>query len=262
MDKYFRKFPRVRGGSSLWTEPNAGSTLLNNETFGIVTPPSGLSSFWLKVSGVWKQCITYIKVGGVWKTASPNIKVLGTWRPVLAPVYVPVTFGGTQSNISYNPSDPSGRIYYPTTPSNSVPSEIKTDLSIPSGQDGGVNQTYLDALVTKTYFMTLSTVNTLSSPYSQDVNSGYSFGMGEDDQYYYGFNGSYTGTGYFWTENDIIQLRRTGSDIVAEIYRASSWIILNTWSGASTGQLWYYVCSLNAAPYSVTMLNPNIYNLS
>lgn len=185
-----------------------------------------------------------------------------SWYSVDIPVYIPVTFGGTQSNISYNPVDPAGRIYFPTTASNSVPSEIKTDLSIPSGQNGGVNQTYLDALVTKTYFMTLSTVNTLSSPYSQDTGNGYSFGMAEDDQYYYGFNGSYTGTGFFWNENDIYQLRRTGSDIVCEIFRGGSWIVLQTWSGAYTGQLWYYVCALNTAPYSVTMLNPNIYNLT
>jgi len=39
------------------------------------------SSYWLKESGVWKECTTYIKVLGAWEEASPNIKIAGVWRP-------------------------------------------------------------------------------------------------------------------------------------------------------------------------------------
>lgn len=42
--------------------------------------PTTGNAFWLKVSGVWKKCVTWIKVSGVWKIATPRIKVGGTWR--------------------------------------------------------------------------------------------------------------------------------------------------------------------------------------
>lgn len=76
MDKYFRSFPKVRGGSALFSDNTQASFLLNTETFG---SSSLLSKFWLKVSGVWKECVTWLKVSGVWKVTSPKIKVSGTW---------------------------------------------------------------------------------------------------------------------------------------------------------------------------------------
>jgi len=76
MDKYFRSFPKIRGGSALFSDGTPGSLFLNAETFG---SSSALSKFWLKVSGIWKECVTWLKVSGIWKVASPKIKVSGTW---------------------------------------------------------------------------------------------------------------------------------------------------------------------------------------
>lgn len=40
----------------------------------------GNNSFWIKVSGVWKQAITWVKVSGVWKIATPFYKIGGNWK--------------------------------------------------------------------------------------------------------------------------------------------------------------------------------------
>jgi len=42
--------------------------------------PAPSNTFWIKISGTWKQATTWIKVSGVWKTATPNIKVSGVWE--------------------------------------------------------------------------------------------------------------------------------------------------------------------------------------
>ena len=72
MDRY----SRLRGGSSIWSEKNLASDIINKDFFGDTT----INSFWIKVSGVWKKCTTWIKVSGVWKQATPNIKITDNWN--------------------------------------------------------------------------------------------------------------------------------------------------------------------------------------
>lgn len=39
------------------------------------------NTFWIKVSGVWKQATTYVKVSGIWKVVTkPYLKVGGIWK--------------------------------------------------------------------------------------------------------------------------------------------------------------------------------------
>lgn len=75
MDKYFRDFPRFKGGDSVWVTPGPAKTVLHNEFFGV--DPS--SSFWVKVAGVWKQATTFIKVSGSWKSAVPYFRDASNW---------------------------------------------------------------------------------------------------------------------------------------------------------------------------------------
>jgi hypothetical protein len=42
--------------------------------------PSTSSIFHIKVSGTWKQAITWIKVSGVWKQATPFVKIGGGFK--------------------------------------------------------------------------------------------------------------------------------------------------------------------------------------
>ena len=65
MDRY----TRYNGGSAMWSIGSCASTIINNEFFG--TTPT--KAFHIKVSGVWKQCNTYIKILGAWVTATPMI---------------------------------------------------------------------------------------------------------------------------------------------------------------------------------------------
>jgi hypothetical protein len=66
---------RIRGGSTLWSDGLPAGTIMNNDFFGTQG-----NSFWVKISGVWKQCIGYIKISGVWKAFSPKVKVSGVWK--------------------------------------------------------------------------------------------------------------------------------------------------------------------------------------
>ena len=69
MDRY----SRFRGGGTIWSNGSVASNIVNTEFWG------NRNSFWIKVSGVWKKCITWIKVAGVWKQATPKIKITGNW---------------------------------------------------------------------------------------------------------------------------------------------------------------------------------------
>jgi len=51
-------------------------TLLSNQG----PPPTPTKTFWVKISGVWKQAVAYIKIAGLWKTATPYVKVAGVWK--------------------------------------------------------------------------------------------------------------------------------------------------------------------------------------
>mgnify|MGYP003436078140 CR=1 FL=1 len=62
MDKY----TRFRGGNPIWIENSNASVIVKKEVWG------SENSFWIKVSGVWKKCISYIKVSGVWKICVPR----------------------------------------------------------------------------------------------------------------------------------------------------------------------------------------------
>ena len=62
MDKY----TIIRGGNPIWIENSNASVIVNKEFWG------SENSFWIKVSGVWKKCISYIKVSGVWKICVPR----------------------------------------------------------------------------------------------------------------------------------------------------------------------------------------------
>ena len=42
--------------------------------------PSTSSKFHIKVSGTWKEAITWIKVSGVWKQATPFVKIGGGFK--------------------------------------------------------------------------------------------------------------------------------------------------------------------------------------
>lgn len=46
----------------------------------VVGPAVAENTFWLKVSGLWKQAVMWIKVSGEWKQTSPKIKVNGSWK--------------------------------------------------------------------------------------------------------------------------------------------------------------------------------------
>ena len=35
---------------------------------------SWINKVWIKVNGIWKECITWVKINGVWKKATPKIK--------------------------------------------------------------------------------------------------------------------------------------------------------------------------------------------
>ena len=50
-------------------------TLLSNQS----VPPSP-KTFWVKISGVWKQAVAYVKIAGIWKTTTPYVKVAGVWK--------------------------------------------------------------------------------------------------------------------------------------------------------------------------------------
>lgn len=69
MDRY----TRFRGGDQIWSNKTPASNIVNKEFWG------ASNYFWIKVSGVWKRCITWIKVSGIWKQAIPNIKITGNW---------------------------------------------------------------------------------------------------------------------------------------------------------------------------------------
>jgi hypothetical protein len=47
---------------------------------GTIGAPSTSSIFHIKVSGTWKQAITWIKVSGVWKQATPFVKIGGGFK--------------------------------------------------------------------------------------------------------------------------------------------------------------------------------------
>ena len=71
MDRY----TRLRGGSELWTNGTITSEIENISFWGIVQA----NKMWLKVIGVWKECITWVKISGVWKQSTPKVKVNGNW---------------------------------------------------------------------------------------------------------------------------------------------------------------------------------------
>ncbi len=41
-----------------------------------------VQKIYVKVSGVWKQAITWVKVSGVWKQAVAYVKASGAWKNV------------------------------------------------------------------------------------------------------------------------------------------------------------------------------------
>ncbi len=51
-------------------------TLLSNQG----AAPPAVKSFWVKISGVWKQATPYVKISGIWKQATPYIKISGIWK--------------------------------------------------------------------------------------------------------------------------------------------------------------------------------------
>lgn len=71
MDRY----SRLRGGSALWTDKSVPSEIYNAMFWGVV----GGNKFWIKVAGVWKECVTWIKVAGVWKETEVKFKNNNNW---------------------------------------------------------------------------------------------------------------------------------------------------------------------------------------
>ena len=45
-----------------------------------IVAPSTSSKFHIKVSGTWKEAITWIKVSGTWKQATPFVKIGGGFK--------------------------------------------------------------------------------------------------------------------------------------------------------------------------------------
>jgi hypothetical protein len=57
-----------------------GATIEIGQVPIVGSAPSTSSIFHIKVSGTWKQAITWIKVSGVWKQTTPFVKVGGVWK--------------------------------------------------------------------------------------------------------------------------------------------------------------------------------------
>jgi hypothetical protein len=57
-----------------------GATIEIGQVPIVGSAPSTSSKFHIKVSGTWKEAITWIKVSGVWKQATPFVKIGGVWK--------------------------------------------------------------------------------------------------------------------------------------------------------------------------------------
>lgn len=64
------RFTRYRGGNVRWCDKSNASKIENSNFFGL----SWINKVWIKVNGIWKECITWVKINGVWKKATPKIK--------------------------------------------------------------------------------------------------------------------------------------------------------------------------------------------
>lgn len=58
------------------------------------------TALWLKVSGVWRQCISWTKVAGVWKQSDVKTKVSSTWHPstTTKPTRILIDLGGNAAS--------------------------------------------------------------------------------------------------------------------------------------------------------------------
>ena len=70
---------RVSSSDILPKTDTSKGYLIPNDFF--VTKYDWKTAIWVKVSGIWKQCITWTKISGVWKQTIPKIKVGGVWLP-------------------------------------------------------------------------------------------------------------------------------------------------------------------------------------
>lgn len=71
MDRYTRN----RGGSEIWTNKTIASDIVNYNFFG-----RKYNKFWVKISGIWKECNTFIKVSGIWKNSKLYFKTNGEFK--------------------------------------------------------------------------------------------------------------------------------------------------------------------------------------
>ena len=71
MDRYTRH----RGGSIIWTNKSVASEIINSDFFG-----TNKNKLWIKISGVWKVCNTFINVYGVWKSVKLYLKRNGQYN--------------------------------------------------------------------------------------------------------------------------------------------------------------------------------------
>lgn len=56
------------------------NNLSSPSTFYTIGSLESFKTFWIKVSGTWKQATPWIKVSGTWKQAIPWIKISGNWK--------------------------------------------------------------------------------------------------------------------------------------------------------------------------------------
>jgi hypothetical protein len=69
------RFVRYRGGDANWSNKTNASKIVNAQFFNLQWD----NKLWIKVNGVWKECVAWIKVNGVWKKATPKIKNIN-WK--------------------------------------------------------------------------------------------------------------------------------------------------------------------------------------
>ena len=50
------RYTRYRGGDAIWSNNSNSSIIVNNQFWGVSV---ATNIIWFKVSGVWKQCITW-----------------------------------------------------------------------------------------------------------------------------------------------------------------------------------------------------------
>lgn len=138
------------------------------------------------------------------------------------------------TGINETGSDPNW-IY--TGATNAAPYSTQTAMStagLKSGEDGSMQIT-LNTRVADAFILGITTSGTAvafgSLPYAIYCN-------GNGTQYKYITGGTVTNAPsniINWANGDLVRLRRSGTSLTAEVYKAGSWVNLITWTGVPTG---------------------------